>query len=194
MTLANSKSQTYSKQGLGSLFLMCAFPLHFWTLLLAFGDISWLTERSNFWDAIGVVSYGMVFAFIESGIVFMVAVLLGFLVPRRWKDRRAALLGILVLITALWGMAGQLYFPLKIPLPEQIIQVLVHSAHPVRVIYLALLPVVFLTVAVPTYFILQSDRIFKIVQDFIERVTLLTMFYLFLSFIGLVIVIVRNMP
>jgi len=171
---------------------MCAFPLHFWTLLLAFGDISWLTERSNFWDAIGVVSYGMVFAFIESIIVFMVAVLLGFLVPRRWDDRRAALLGILVLITALWGMVGQLYFPLKIPLLEQIVQVLVHFAHPLRDIYLALLPLVFLTIALPTYFILQSDKGFKIVQDFIERVTLLTMFYLFLSFIGLVIVIIRN--
>jgi hypothetical protein len=193
MTLANSKSQIYSKQGLWSLFLMCAFPLHFWTLLLAFGDISWLTERSNFWDAIGVVSYGMVFAFIESVIVFMVAVLLGFLVPRRWDDRRAALLGILVLITALWGMIGQLYFPLKVPLQEQIIQILVHFAHPLRDIYLALLPFVFLTIALPTYFILRSDKSFKIVQDFIERVTLLTMFYLFLSFIGLLIVIIRNM-
>lgn len=171
---------------------MCAFPLHFWTLLLAFGDISWLTERTNFWDAIGVASYGMVFAFVESVAVFIVAVLLGFLVPRRWNDRRPALLGILVLITAIWGMAGQSYFPLKIALPVQIAQFLIQSGHPVRIIYMAVLPVVFLTVAAPTYFILQSDKGFKIAQDFTERVSLLAMLYLFLGFIGLVIVIIRN--
>jgi hypothetical protein len=193
MAFRDTNSPWYSKQGLWALFLMCAFPLHFWTLLLAFGDISWLTERTNFWDAIGAISYGMVFAFFESVMIFVIVALLGFLIPRRWNDRRAALLGILVLITALWGMAGQSYFPLKVTLPGQIIQTLIYSGHPVRIMHLALLPLVFLTVALPTYFILQSDKGFKIAQDFIERINLLTMFYLFLSFIGLVIVIIRNM-
>ena len=64
---------------------------------MGFSDISWLTERTNFGDAIGVLSYGMVFAFIESVMVFIVVALLGILVPRRWDDRRVALLSILFL-------------------------------------------------------------------------------------------------
>jgi len=44
------------------LFLISAFPLHVWTLLLAFRDFSWLTERTNLWDAIGVLSYGLIYA------------------------------------------------------------------------------------------------------------------------------------
>ena len=159
---------------------------------MGFSDISWLTERTNFGDAIGVLSYGMVFAFIESVMVFIVVALLGILVPRRWDDRRVALLSILFLITAIWGMVGQEYFFLKISLPDGIVQALVHSAHPVRIMYLSVLPFVFLTVAAPTYFILKFDKGFKVAQDFIERVTLLALFYLLLGFIGLVIVILRN--
>ena len=63
-------TQRYTRQGLWSLFLMCAFPLHAWTLILAFRDISWLTDRTNAWDAVGVTSYGLVFAFVESMVLF----------------------------------------------------------------------------------------------------------------------------
>ncbi len=193
MALSNSKFQLYSKQGLWSLFLMCAFPLHFWTLLLAFRDISWLTERSNLWDAIGVVSYGMVFAFVESVLVFIVTVLLGLLVSRNWSvERRVALLSILVLIASIWAMLGQLYFLLGISMPVSIIQPLFRSGHPIRYFYLALLVFVTPSIALPTYSVLQTDKGFKRAQDFIERITLLAAFYLFFDLIGLVIVILRN--
>ena len=105
--LTNFLTERYSRQGLWSLFLMCAFPLHVWALLLAFRDISWLTERTNAWDAIGVLSYGVMFALIESVFVFAVIVLLGLLVPASWsKDKRTGLLAVLVLILAAWGMVS----------------------------------------------------------------------------------------
>ena len=75
--MATFITRRYSRQGLWSLFLTCAFPLHFWTLILVFRDISWLTDRTNAWDAIGVASYGMIFAFTESVVIFLVAALLG---------------------------------------------------------------------------------------------------------------------
>ena len=68
----------YSKQGLWNLFLICAFPLHVWTIILAFRDFSWVTERTNSWDALGVVSYGLIFALIESVAVFLVALVARF--------------------------------------------------------------------------------------------------------------------
>ena len=83
--MVNFITQRYSRQGLWFLFLISAFPIHFWTLILVFRDISWLTERTNAWDAIGVASYGMVFAFVESVVIFLVLALLGLLTPKQWE-------------------------------------------------------------------------------------------------------------
>ena len=92
----------YSKSGLWSLFLICAFPLHIWTFILAFRDFSWVSERTNSWDAVGVVSYGLVFAFIESLMIFLIATLMGFLISQKWEEKqRITLLGTLVTIARL---------------------------------------------------------------------------------------------
>jgi len=172
---------------------MCAFPLHVWTILLAFRDISWVAERSNMWDAIGNVSYGLIFAFIESLIVFLVAVLLGFLVSKDWdQDRRVVLLGILILIEALWSMFSQYYFLGELSLPENVNRFMVESGHPVRILYVFILPVVSFSVLLPTYLILKSDKAFQFFRGLVDRLTLLTLFYLFFDLIALVIVIIRN--
>jgi len=192
--LATSESRRYSRQGLWSLFLMCAFPLHVWTIILAFRDFSWVTERTNAWDAIGVISYGMVFALIESLAVFLVAVLLGFMVSRKFDEgRRIALLSVLVLITALWAMASQVYFLWGISLPEQMMRFLAQSGHPVRVLYAASLALVLPTVLIPAFLVLKSNKVFNFVRELTERLSLLTMFYLVLDVGGLVIVLIRNL-
>jgi hypothetical protein len=191
--MAISKSAWYSRQTLWSLFLMCAFPLHAWTILLAFRDISWVAERTNMWDAIGVVSYGLIFAFVESLIVFLITVLLGFLVSRHWsQDRRVILLGILVLVDALWSMLSQYYFLGKLSLPETMNRFMVESGHPVRILYVFILPLISFSALLPTYLILKSDKAFQFFRGLVDRVTLLTLFYLFFDLIGLIIVIVRN--
>jgi hypothetical protein len=186
-------TRRYSRQGLRSLFLTCAFPLHFWTLILVFRDISWLAERTNAWDAIGVASYGMIFAFAESVVVLLVVVLLGFLTPKQWEpDRRIAFLGLLILITSAWGMIGQLLFLWNIFLPAQAIQILRNSSHPLRIIYAVCLLVVSPTVLLPLYAFIRSNRAFVFMQNLMERLALLTTFYLFFDLLGLIIVIIRN--
>ena len=191
--MATFITRRYSRQGLWSLFLTCAFPLHFWTLILAFRDISWLTERTNVWDAIGVASYGMIFAFTESVVVFCIMALLGFLTPKHWEtDRRIAFLGLLILITSIWGMIGQLLFLWNVFLPAQAIQFLKSSSHPLRIIYAACLIVVTPTVLLPVYPFIRSEKAVSFMQNLMERLSLLTMFYLFFDLLGLIIVIIRN--
>ena len=183
----------YSKQGLWSLFLICAFPLHVWTIILAFRDFSWVTERTNSWDALGVVSYGLIFAFIESVVVFLVAILLGFLISKKWsEDRRITLMGILVFIASLWAMVSYLYFMLRWSLPGETILFFAGLAHPLRFLYAISLALAAPTVALPAYFVLRSEKFLKGVQGFFERLSLLTLFYLVFDFVGLVIVIIRN--
>src|SRR5512138_438344 len=86
----------YTRQGLWSLFLTCVFPLHAWALVLAFRDVDWVTQRTNAWDAVGVVAYGLMFTLLETLAVFIIMVLLGYIAPPRWEsDRRVALLSLL---------------------------------------------------------------------------------------------------
>ena len=150
--MADFITQRYSKKELWSLFLICAFPLHLWTLIFAFRDISWLTERTNLWDAIGVVSYGMIFAFVESVMIFLVLALLGLILPAQWySDRRIAFLSLLILLTSVWGMISQLLLVWSFPLPIQAIQFLRSSNHPLRMLYAACLVVVAPTILLPVY-------------------------------------------
>jgi len=183
----------YSKQGLWSLFLICAFPLHVWTIILALRDYSWVAERTNSWDALGVISYGLIFALFESVVVFLGAVLLGFLVSKKWdEDRRVTLMGTLVFIASLWAMVSYLFFLLGISISGKTILFLAGMAHPLRFMYVISLALVGLTVAIPTYFVLCSESFPQGIKGLFERLSLLTQFYLFFDFIGLVIVIVRN--
>jgi hypothetical protein len=183
----------YSRRELWSLFLICAFPLHVWTIILAFRDFSWVTERTNSWDAVGVVSYGLIFTFIESVVITLVAVLLGFLILKKWgEERRVTLMGLLVVITSLWAMVSYLYFMLQVSVSGETIDFLVGLAHPLRFLYAVSLALVGSTVALPTYFVLRSEKVFKGVQGLFERLSLLTQFYLFFDIVGLIIVVYRN--
>jgi len=183
----------YTRQALWSLFLMCALPLHFWTLILAFRDISWLTDRTNAWDAVGVVAYGLVFTFVESLLVFAVVALLGYLVPGRWNpDRRVVLLTVMVWILSLWAILDQLYFLVGGWMPGWLIAFLVNSGHPARIFYALLLAVVGLSALVPALLVIRSERAYHAVRGAIDRLSVLMLFYLVLDVIGLVIVIIRN--
>lgn len=172
---------------------MCAFPLHAWTLLLSFRDLSWLAERTNAWDAVGVASYGVIFAFTESVVVFLIFALLGFLVSLQWDNNtRIALLSVLVLILSLWAIAGQLFFLAGVSIPGQIMSFLAQTDHPVRVLYATALALVVPTVLVPALLVLRSNKVLQFTRGLIVRLSLLTMFYLLFDMAGLVIVIIRN--
>jgi len=192
MILNKFKMKLYSKQDLRSLFLMCSFPLHFWTLLLTFRDTSWLIERSNLWDAIGVASYGLVFAFVESLLVFLIVAILGFIIPKHWQSQRVALLSILTLITALWSMASQAHAISGMSFPVWFNGFIVRQEHPVRVLYAIALMLVGPTVILPTYLILNSDKSFRSIRELIDRLSMLAVLYLVFDAAALAIIIIRN--
>lgn len=184
----------YTLPGLWSLFLVCALPIHLWALILAVKDVSWVAERTNLWDALGVLSYGMVFAFVESLVVTLAAFLLGFLISRRYwdQDRRIVLLGTLAVIVALWAIAGQLYFLWELNLPSSLLGFLAGTGHPVRLLYAAGLVLVTPTILVPTYLLLKSDRAYRVVRDLSGRLATLSGLYLLLDAACLVILFLRN--
>lgn len=183
----------YTRQGLWTLFLMCALPLHVWTFILAFRDFDWITARTNSWDAAGVASYGLLFAFFESIVVFFAAALGGFLASPKWGEkRRVALLSILVLIISLWSMFNQAYFMNGWTVPAGLGGFVAATGRPLVALYGLAIGFVFITVALPTYSILQSEKFHKGVQEVIERLSLLMLLYLTFDAAALVTIIIRN--
>ena len=90
---------------------------------MVFMDVSWVSERTNMWDAIGVGSYGLLFALVESIIIFIVLTLVGYLTPKQWTvDKRISFLSMLMLLLALWAMIGQLLFLWNVSLPAPLLQ------------------------------------------------------------------------
>jgi len=162
--------------------------------MLVLSDVSWITERTNVWDAVGVGAYALTFALLESLIVFAVFVFVGFFTPRQWPvDKRASFLSMLVLILSAWGIVSQLLFFWNVLLPESAIRFLEQSGHPLRIMYAASLAIVIPSIGVPVLVFLRSDRLFHFIQALSERLSLLTGFYLILDLAGLIIVITRNL-
>jgi len=173
---------------------MAAFPTHVWTIILFLQDYSWVVERNNQWDAIGVGAYGLIVAFVESIFVFVVALLLSFLVSRCWDEsRRVTLLSVLIFLIAVWAIVNQLYFWLGLSIPGNLFQVLINSTRPLRTLYALCFGLVFPTVLLPTYLILKSEKAHSVAQNLIERISTLTAIYLFLDLCSVVIILIRNL-
>ncbi len=181
------------KSNLWKLFLMAAFPTHVWTILLIFQDYSWVTERNNSWDAIGVGAYGLLAAFAESVFVFVIALLLSFLLPRQWSQaKRLTILSGLIFIVALAEIFNQLFFMLEWGLPAGLFTFLIQRAHPLWYIYGALLAIITPALMLLIYFSAVSEKFTNAAINIVERLSLLTTLYLLLDLGGLVVVIIRN--
>lgn len=192
--MKNFVARNYSRQELWSLFLTCAFPLHMWALIMAFRDISWLSERTNTWDAIGVISYGMLIAFVESVFVFFVAALVGFITPANWSsERRTTFLSLLILLLSLWAMVSQLLFLWNMNLPDAAVQFLRNSDHPLRILYAGSLAVVGLSIVLPVYSFIRSERAIPFMKELMDRLSTLTAFYLVLDLLGVIVIVLRNL-
>lgn len=183
----------YTRQTVWTLFLLCAFPLHLWTLFLSFRDVSWLTARTSLWDTVGVISYGLVFALFESLLLFTLALIAGFLVSLKWDaNKRVALIGILFMIVGIWSAISQLFSIFTWSLPIGMVNLITHSGHPVRNLYSLLLIFVVPSLIIPTYAILQSSKAYSVFADVIDRLSLLTIVYLAFDVLAFGVVILRN--
>lgn len=175
------------------LFLISAFPLHVWTLLLAFRDISWLTERTNLWDAIGVLSYGLMYALLESIAIYVLVLLLGFLITPFWSiKQRVAALGLSITLVSLIAIVGQLYYMQGWALSDSFLAFLAQSGHPLRWLYGITIALILLVVVLPVVSVFRSSQTIKIWSEITDRITLLMIMYLPLDFAALCIVVYRN--
>jgi len=183
----------YTRQGLWTLFLMCALPLHIWTIILAFRDFDWVTARTNSWDAVGVVSYGLLFALFESVMIFFAVTLVGLFVSAKWEEkRRIALLSLLVIIWSIWSMFNQAYFLNEWGTPDWLTNLVIATGRPLVALYALAFGLSLVTVSLPIFMTLRSEKFLNGIQEGIERLSLLMLLYLVFDAAAIVNIIIRN--
>lgn len=69
--MVKAKKQNLKKY-IGQLFILVSFPIHVWSIYQTFNNLGWVAERTRWWDAVGYGAYAMMYALIESALVFLV--------------------------------------------------------------------------------------------------------------------------
>lgn len=162
-------------------------------LFLGFRDFDWVTARTNSWDAVGVVAYGLIFTFVESVVIFALVALSGFLVSNKWEEKkRVALMGVLLIILSLWSIFNQTYFLREMNPSEQLVNFYIGTGRPLIALYATALLFVGLSVSIPTYAILTSSKVEKAILEGFDRLSTLMVLYLVFDVAALIIIIIRN--
>jgi len=172
---------------------MTALPLHIWTFFLAFRDFDWISARTNAWDAVGVVAYGLVIALLESTILCIGAMLLGFLVSAKWEEkRRIAFLSAVVILLSLWSIFNQSFFLSGMSVPGWLTNIVIATGRPLVALYAMVLLLTAISFALPAFLILISGKALGAMTEIMDRLSLLMMLYLFFDAAALVLVVIRN--
>lgn len=196
--LMQVKTKTYTFGNIFRLFLMCAFPVHLWSIFMVLQDVGWIAERSHFVDAMSYTAYSLLFALAESMVIFIIVLLLSLLGARHWQGKRlVSAMTLIYFVTSLWAMAMQGYYYLgeSISYLDQVIVNKVGFGGAVIsqwVVLVELLALILVSLGLPLYLLGKYDWFERGVDVVIDRLATLTIFYLVIDVLGLALIFIRN--
>ena len=175
------------------LFLLTSFPLHIWTLLMAFRDVNWVAERTTMWDGVGFVAYALFYTLVESGLLFGFLALLSLLTPRNWdRTLRLTVLGSLGFILAGWSIIEQLILIVFYGRLRKLGMAAPRVFSPTWIPMLFLGILIVLSTALPIWLLRTKPGLRKGLDTIFDRLILLSGLYLFLDLAGIIVIIIRN--
>jgi hypothetical protein len=152
----------------------CAFPIHFWAIMYMLRSIpSWVLYMTPS-ELIGIMAYTFCFALVETIVIFVLAILPGLILPRRWlKNKYPSVSSLLILEFAVLGFI--------------LIGIFANSSPP------AALFISFILVLILSVFLVYRAPAIKVGLEAVAlRLVPLVGFYLILDLIGTSIVLLRN--
>ncbi|WP_420643981.1 hypothetical protein [Candidatus Leptofilum sp.] len=161
-------------------FAAAVFPTHFWALVDFLREYPAWIKRMNTAELLGSFSYVMgVFALPDAIVLFLGVLLLAFILPYRFfREKFAALGSAVALITAVWLVIFH-SFPKWLEMRQMV--------------PLALWAASYLLVMGVAYFqILRNPKAEALVDSFMQRAVSLAGLYLFIDFLSLINVLIRN--
>lgn len=161
--------------------------------MLALRDMPWIINRSTLWDGIGVISYTLFIAFLESITLTLLAILAIHMLPKNWgKDRLIASVALLACIIMLWGMEGQAFFLFEQRVPAVLIDLFARCDHPLRILYTIISFIVLVSIIIALAAARYSFTFLKMIQTTGEALAVLMAIYLTIDVLGIIILIIRN--
>lgn len=190
--MLNTKSK-FDRSDWFKLFLVCAFPLHLWTILMVFRDVNWVAERTTSWDAVGFSGYALFYTLIESLLLFGFTALLGLIIPKNWNlTLRFEVLSLVAFVLAGWSIMEQLILIVFWGWLRHLANTITFLITQPWSAYVIFAGLIVISVTVPLLLLRKYKRLQVKVYSVLERLTLLSGLYLFLDFIGIIIIIIRN--
>jgi hypothetical protein len=160
-------------------FAACAFPVHVWTIVSVMREIPAWVLRLSAWQLVGVISYALMVALLESVLLLIGLLVLKTLLPTSvFDDGFVSQAGMLVLLISGWAVTAHYnYDVIRLWGMRQ----------------LALWGLVCLaSVGIGYGLIRRFKRLEGLFRAIIERVSVLSFIYLFADLVAVMVVIIRN--
>ncbi len=176
------------------LFLVCAFPLHVWTILMALRDVSWVAERTTPWDSLGFSAYALLYTLAESLLLFVFILLLSLLIPKNWPiTLRFTALSLLAFALAGWSIIEQLILVLGYDSLVRWLSPLTFLHHSPGIGQAITALIVAVSVAVPLLLLRRYEKMQNGFFALLDRLTMLSGLYLFLDLLAIFLIVYRNL-
>jgi len=173
-----------TKEQLITVFWVCVFPIHVWSIFNFLRGIPSYIKWINVWEIIGVFAYTQVFALLESIFLLVLIVILAFFIPHKFfMEKFVSQSSILILVVSIWVVF--VHYQLEL-------QSLFPSIDP-RILLGFWLTSLFITLISLSLLVRRSPRIEERLINIIQKLSILSMFYLFMDALSLVIIITRNL-
>ena len=173
------------------LFLVCGFPIQFWALFSSLRDFTWLIGQVGLWDGIGFLSYVLIYAFIDTFLLFFIVATVSFLTPKSWQiEYRFTWLAWLGFSIAILSLVDQILVSnIYVRWVEGFLDWL---PFPVWSLLEFSLGIIILTIIFPQITLKKNFKILDGLYSFLDKVATLSIFYIILDGFGFVVVLIRT--
>lgn len=182
-----------AKDNFWKLFLFSVFLFHLWTFYLVFRDVPWVIDRFGVWDAVGLTAYALMFVLVECIGIFIFFLVINIFIPDRFEQKqRLSIYSAMILMVWLWSVLGQIYFLDPARINPIFVLLAGNSNRPLLMIYFILIPLVAGSTFLALFPFVKKPQLAVKFTDIIDRISTLSILYLFLDVVGIFIVIFRN--
>ena len=176
------------------LFLVLALPVHFWIVLVGFQDLAYIIGLSSTSGGIGFMSYLLLYALVDSLILWIIVAAVSLLTPKSWTPQfRFLWLSFLgFTITFATVIEQQALFDFYIS--SKALQALSWLSYPVFALgaFIALFGLA--NWVFPKYVVQRSQPIQTRLYSIERALANLSFFYIFLDLLAIINIVVRNIP
>ena len=172
------KSRLPTRSDAFLIFGWCVFLIHVWSIVNILVLLPSWALRLGLFELLGVTSYPLVFALLESILVWLLIILLSLVLPRKvlGKDfvtQAAIFIFFLAILSGLMHFSVELIFNF-------------------RLYTLVLLLIIFSIALILSYLAGRSMKYSSAIRNLLSRVNVLSGIYIFMDLVGLSIILFRN--